>query len=63
MSEMNSNLNPSLSRIDEDLKIMETHPAEMAAIESGIQDSMKKWDREYKDSHFHSVPKGKKHQR
>ena len=63
MSEMDSNLNPSLSRIDEDLKIMEAHSEEMAEIESGIQDSMKKWDREHKDSHFHSVPKGIKHQR
>ena len=61
--EVNPELNPNLSRVDEDLKIMETHPVEMANIESGIQKSMKKWDREYKDSHFHSVPKGLKHQR
>jgi hypothetical protein len=60
--EMNPELSPNISRVDEDLKIMETHSMEMANIESGIQKSMKKWDRRYKDSHFHSVPKGKKHQ-
>lgn len=62
-SEVPSEFDENISRVDEDLKIMESHAAEMAAIESGIQDSMKKWDREYKDSHFHSVPKGKKHLR
>ena len=62
-NELNPELDTSRSRIDADLKIMEAHPAEMAAIESDIQDSMKKWDREYKDSHFHSVPKGLRHQR
>ena len=61
--EMNPELNPIVSRVDTDLEIMEAHPTEMANIESGIQKSMKKWDREYKDSHFHSVPKGLKHQR
>ena len=61
--EMNSNLDANLSRVDTDLEIMESHAAELAAIEDNIQLSMKKWDREYKDSHFHSVPKGRKHLR
>jgi len=61
--EINSELDQKLSRIDEHLKIMESHPVEMANIESGIQQSMKKWDREYKDSHFHSVSKTVKHLR
>ena len=60
---MNPNLAANLSRLDEDLKIMEAHSGEMAEIESSIQESMRKWDREYKDSHFHSVPKGRKHRR
>ncbi len=61
--EMKSDLDANLSRVDTDLEIMEAHAAELAAIEENIQSSMKKWDREYKDSHFHSVPKGRKHQR
>lgn len=61
--EMSSNLDSNLLRIDEDLKIMEAHAVEMTAVENGIQESMKKMDREYKDSHFHSVPKGRKHHR
>ena len=61
--EENSNEDSNLSRLDEDLKIMETHADKMQDVEDSIQGSMKKRDREYKDSHFHSVPKGKKHQR
>ncbi len=61
--EMNLDLDANLSRVDTDLKIMEDHAAEMAAIEENIQLSMKKWDRKHKDSHFHSVPKGRKHLR
>ncbi len=60
---VNPSLDENISRVDQDLQIMEAHSAEMAAAEEGIQDSMKKWDREYKDSHFHSVPRGRKHQR
>jgi len=63
MIEMKSGLDDNLSRVDADLEILEAHAAEVAEVEQGIQESMKKWDREYKDSHFHSVPKGKKHQR
>jgi hypothetical protein len=63
MIEMKAGLDANLNRVDADLEIMDAHAAEMAEVESVIQESMKKWDREYKDSHFHSVPKGKKHQR
>lgn len=63
MVEMKSGLNDNISRVDADLEIMEAHAADLAAAEHAIRESMKKWDREYKDSHFHSVPKGKKHQR
>jgi len=52
-----------LEVLDKDLDIMERHAAEMSAVEESIQEGMKKWDREYKDSHFHSVPKPRKHQR
>ncbi|PLY03799.1 MAG: hypothetical protein C0623_00155 [Desulfuromonas sp.] len=52
-----------LSRLDADLEIMDAHAGEMAEVEESIQESMKKRDREYKDSHLHSVPKGKKHRR
>lgn len=62
-AEMTPELGDNVSRVDADLEIMEAHAAELAAVESGIQESMKKWDRKYKDAHFHSVPKGLKHQR
>lgn len=52
-----------LEMLDRDLDIMERHAEEMSAVEESIQGDMKKWDREYKDSHFHSVPKPRKHQR
>lgn len=62
-AEMNQNLDANLSRLDQDLQILESHASEVAEVEADIQGSMKKKDREYKDSHFHSVPKGLKHQR
>ncbi len=55
-------LKRGLQRTDEDLNIMERHAADLAMVESDIQLSMRKWDREYKDSHFHSVPRTMKHQ-
>jgi hypothetical protein len=58
-----SDLKGSVERIDEDLEIMERHEADLADVESGIQDFMKKRDREYKDSCLHSTPKSLKHSR
>jgi len=52
-----------LEVLDRDLDIMERHAAEMTAVEEDIQGQMRKWDREYKDSHFHSVPRPRKHLR
>lgn len=52
-----------LEVLDRDLDIMERHAAELSQVEEGIQGDMKKWDREYKDTHFHSVPKPRKHVR
>ncbi len=56
-------LKRGLQRVDEDLDIMERHAANLAMVESGIQLSMRKWDREFKDSRLHSVPRAMKHQR
>lgn len=56
-------LKRGLQRIDEDLNIMERHADDLAMVESGIQLSMRKWDREYKDARLHSVPRGMKHLR
>jgi hypothetical protein len=56
-------LKNNLERIEEDLEIMERHAADLADVESGIQSSMKKRDREYKDTCLHSVPKALKHNR
>jgi hypothetical protein len=52
-----------LNRLDEDLEIMERYAEQMDRVEDGIQDEMKRWDREFKDSHLHSTPKPRKHQR
>jgi chromosome segregation and condensation protein ScpB len=56
-------LKGNLERIEEDLEIMERHSADLADVESGIQSSMKKRDREFKDTCLHSVPKALKHSR
>ncbi|WP_432820858.1 hypothetical protein [Trichloromonas sp.] len=53
----------NLERLDEDLKIMDRHAAELAEAETGIRESMRKWDREYKDERLHSVPRPRKHMR
>lgn len=54
-------LNNSLSRGEQDLAILDVHAAELSAIEQEIQMDLKRRDREYKDSHFHSIPKPTKH--
>lgn len=56
-------LDSNLERLDEDLDIMERHASELAAAEEGIQEAMRKWDREYKDERLHSIPKPRKHLR
>lgn len=52
---------PSLERIDEELEIMDRHAAELAEVEEDVQESMRRWDREYKDARLHSTPKPRKH--
>lgn len=54
-------LRGSLERGEKDLDILEVHAAELSAVESDIQQDMKRKDREYKDSHFHSIPRPIKH--
>jgi hypothetical protein len=56
-------LKGSVARIDEDLEIMDRHEADLSDAETGIQDSMKKRDREHKDSCLHSTPRPLKHTR
>lgn len=56
-------LDRNLKRVDEDLDIMERHADELDRVEGDIQESMRKWDREYKDACLHSVPKPRKHLR
>ena len=56
-----TDLQESLSRGEKDLDILEVHAAELSAVEHDIQLEMKRKDREYKDSHFHSIPKPTKH--
>jgi len=56
-----SGLDRNLKRLDEDLKIMEKHAAEMVEVEDTIQEEMRKRDREHKDANLHSIPKPRKH--
>ncbi|OHB25827.1 MAG: hypothetical protein A2X84_13060 [Desulfuromonadaceae bacterium GWC2_58_13] len=55
--------NTNLERLDENLKIMDRHATELENVESEICESMRRWDREYKDEHLHSVPRPRKHMR
>lgn len=56
-------LGSNVERVDEDLNIMEKHAAELAEVEEEIQESMRRWDREFKDERLHSVPRPRKHLR
>ena len=62
-SEESDDLRQSLVRGEKDLDILEVHAAELSAVEHDIQLDMKRKDREYKDTHFHSIPKPIKHTR
>ena len=52
-----------LDRVNQDLDIMERHGAAMEQVESEVKDAIRKWDREYKNSCLHSVPRPRKHMR
>ena len=54
-------LKQSLARGEKNLDILDVHAAELSAVEHDIQLDMKRKDREYKDAHFHSIPKPIKH--
>ncbi len=56
-------LDKRLETLDQDLDIMEKHAAEMAETETGIQEEMRKRDREHKDVTLHSTPRPRKHLR
>lgn len=61
--EVEAGLDRNLKRIDEDLDIMERHAEDMDRVEGDIKESMRKWDREFKNASLHSVPKPRKHMR
>ena len=54
-------LKESLARGEKNLDILDVHAAELSDVEHEIQQDMKRKNREYKDSHFHSIPKPIKH--
>ncbi len=60
-SNVDPRLENRLERVERDLDIMDRHSLEMAETEEAIQSYMRRLDREYKDSHLHSVPKPRKH--
>jgi hypothetical protein len=59
--EAGTNVDLNIDRLDQALDIMERHAGEMAETEDAINESMRRWDREYKNDRFHSVPKPRKH--
>ncbi|WP_027714937.1 hypothetical protein [Desulfuromonas sp. TF] len=61
--DVEAGLDGNLKRVDEDLDIMERHAEELDRVEDDIQESMRKWDREFKNASLHSVPKPRKHMR
>lgn len=63
VGKVEAGMDKNLERLDEDLAIMEKHAGELAEVEVDIQESMRRWDREYKDACLHSVPKPRKHLR
>jgi hypothetical protein len=63
MQQREKNLMEEASRLDETLEIMEKHSDEMVSTEEGIKEEMRKWDREHKNAHLHSIPKSRKHVR
>lgn len=63
LHDVNPPLDDSLARIGEDLEIMDRYAQEMSEVEHGIIDEMRRWDREYKDTCLHSIPKARKHLR
>lgn len=60
---MESEVEQKLGRLEADLEIMERHEVALEAVEEGIQEDLRRRDREVKDSHLHSVPRPRKHLR
>lgn len=63
LHDVNPPIDSCLDRLGEDLDIMDRFAQEMSDVEHTIVGEMKRWDREFKDSHLHSIPKGRKHLR
>ncbi|TYO99900.1 hypothetical protein EDC39_10160 [Geothermobacter ehrlichii] len=59
----NPRLQERIEVIDQTIDIMERHAASMSAAEDELIEEMRRWDREYKDEHLHSVPRSRKHVR
>ncbi len=56
-------LKDRIAAIDESIDIMERHAASMSIAEAELIEQMRRWDREFKDEHLHSVPRSRKHVR
>ncbi|WP_305041645.1 hypothetical protein [Geoalkalibacter sp.] len=61
MGDLTPNLEERLEKVEKGLDIMERHADALEQTEEGLNNYMKKVDREHKDSHFHSVPRPRKH--
>lgn len=51
----------NLDRIDRDLDIMDRHAAELDSVEQQMTEAQRRREREFMDSHLHSVPRAQKH--
>lgn len=60
---LDAEVNQKLEQLDADLEIMERHESALQAAEEGIQEDLRRRDREVKDAHLHSVPRPRKHVR
>lgn len=57
-----SDLGDRIEAIDRSLEVMDQFPGKMASAEMEVNKSLMQRDREYKDSHFHSITRSRKHQ-
>ncbi|RME37730.1 MAG: hypothetical protein D6794_06530 [Deltaproteobacteria bacterium] len=59
----NPHLKERIAVIDQTIDIMERHAESLSMAEAELIDQMRRWDREFKDEHLHSVPRSRKHVR
>lgn len=59
----NAHLKERIAAIDQSIEIMERHADSLSTAEAEMIEQMRRWDREFKDEHLHSIPRSRKHVR